>query len=206
MNNNLTPPSHISASHTAMLLPQEVMSEIESWNDVPHTGHTTHSAADYAGYVRQVGEDALFKGRKDTHLTASAIVLSEDLSQTLLVFHKKALMWLQPGGHLEKGDSSVREAALREAREETGVREFVSVIPTPADINVHQLGGGFSVCREHWDIGFAVLASAQAHLQISNESAGLRWFAVDALPEDTDVAPRVAAAISAVRRYTSTRA
>ncbi|MGV9182927.1 NUDIX domain-containing protein [Arcanobacterium canis] len=206
MNENLTPPSHMSTSNNTALFPQEVMREIDAWNGVPNTGHTTHSAADYARYVRRAGEDALFKGRKDAHLTASAIMLSEDLSQTLLVFHKKAQMWLQPGGHLEEDDLSLREAALREVREETGVSDFVGVIPTPADINVHQLGDGFSGCREHWDIGFAVIASTQARLHISDESAGLRWFAVDALPEDTDVAPRVAAAISAVRRHHSERA
>ncbi|MDP9800692.1 8-oxo-dGTP pyrophosphatase MutT (NUDIX family) [Arcanobacterium wilhelmae] len=203
MNENL--PGTTSPAPTPSLTPAGVLAEIAGWPSTPNTGHSSHTPADFAALVRERGEGALFKGIDERHLTASAIVLSEELDRVLLVFHKKALMWLQPGGHLEPTDGSLRDAGLREAREETGLREFSQVLPVPADINVHQLGGGFTACREHWDVGFVVIASADADLAISDESAGLRWFPVDALPEGTDVGGRVRAALTvaqaAERRY-----
>ena len=55
------------------------------------------------------------------HITASAIVVSEAGDKVALHMHKRLNMWLQPGGHIDAGES-VDQAALREAREETGLQ------------------------------------------------------------------------------------
>ncbi len=54
------------------------------------------------------------------HVTCGAIVLGQN-GQVLMVHHRALDKWLFPGGHLEVGDSSLRDAALRELAEETGV-------------------------------------------------------------------------------------
>src|SRR5215468_529960 len=53
------------------------------------------------------------------HLTGSALVLSADAGQVLLLHHRKLDRWLQPGGHADAGESSGESVALREALEET---------------------------------------------------------------------------------------
>ncbi len=55
------------------------------------------------------------------HLTTSAIVLSPDHAQILLIDHVVIGRWLQPGGHWEAAQS-FHESAAREALEETGVQ------------------------------------------------------------------------------------
>ena len=62
-----------------------------------------------------------FTREKTDHITGSAIVARPDGSAFLMVFHRRLQRWLQPGGHVEPEDPSVRETALREAREETGL-------------------------------------------------------------------------------------
>lgn len=54
-----------------------------------------------------------------THVTGSAIVV-DDRGRVLLHRHKRLGIWLQPGGHLDPGESPA-EAARRETLEETGV-------------------------------------------------------------------------------------
>ncbi len=54
------------------------------------------------------------------HLTTSAVILSPDHSQTLLIDHVTIGRWLQPGGHYEPAEF-FHLSALREAVEETGV-------------------------------------------------------------------------------------
>lgn len=54
------------------------------------------------------------------HLTTSAVILSPDHSQTLLIDHVTIGRWLQPGGHYEPS-AQFHLSALREAVEETGV-------------------------------------------------------------------------------------
>ena len=54
------------------------------------------------------------------HLTTSAVVLSPDHRQTLLIDHVTIGRWLQPGGHYEPAEF-FHLSAMREAIEETGV-------------------------------------------------------------------------------------
>src|SRR5262249_53671755 len=56
--------------------------------------------------------------------------------RTLLVHHRKSGNWFQPGGHFEPGDRSAAEAALREAREETGLATRLGR-PGLLDVAVH---------------------------------------------------------------------
>jgi hypothetical protein len=52
------------------------------------------------------------------HVTASAIVIGP--RGVVLHRHKRLGLWLQPGGHIDTGEAPW-DAALREAREETGL-------------------------------------------------------------------------------------
>jgi 8-oxo-dGTP pyrophosphatase MutT (NUDIX family) len=54
------------------------------------------------------------------HVTTSAIVLSPDHAQVLLIDHVVIGRWLQPGGHYEPAEF-FHQSAAREAVEETGV-------------------------------------------------------------------------------------
>lgn len=61
------------------------------------------------------------------HATASAIVLSDD-GRVLLVEHRKAGLWLYPGGHVDANEDPV-QAAVREVYEETNLR--VEIVTDP---------------------------------------------------------------------------
>ena len=54
------------------------------------------------------------------HITASAIVVSDAGDKVALHMHKRLNMWLQPGGHIEAGETAA-QGALREAEEEIGL-------------------------------------------------------------------------------------
>jgi len=52
--------------------------------------------------------------------TATVYILNDEKSQVLLVHHKKLGKWLPPGGHIDPNETPP-EAAVREAKEETGL-------------------------------------------------------------------------------------
>ncbi|HET6255355.1 MAG TPA: NUDIX domain-containing protein [Puia sp.] len=57
----------------------------------------------------------------DEHITASALIINPRERTILLLKHKTFHKLLQPGGHIEKDDNSILDAAIREAVEETGI-------------------------------------------------------------------------------------
>ena len=89
---------------------------------------------------------------------------------------------MQPGGHLEAGDMSIADAALRELREETGVVVSGLAEPLVYDLDHHALSSAFGRCASHLDIGVAVVVSDDTSLIVSDESEDVRWWPIDALP------------------------
>lgn len=119
------------------------------------------------------------------HLTASVMLLDHTSEHVLLTLHRKARLWLQLGGHLEAGDDSIRDAALREATEESGI-PGIRLSRDPVQLHTHELAAAFGHCTRHHDVRFAGWAPPGAQPVVSDESDDVRWWPVDALPEQTD--------------------
>src|ERR1700747_762808 len=71
------------------------------------------------------------------HITCTALVLHPDGYRVLLVHHHRLRRWLLPGGHIEEIDSTLADAARREAVEETGVRIATDSTPLLVGMDVH---------------------------------------------------------------------
>ncbi|WFR66398.1 NUDIX domain-containing protein [Curtobacterium flaccumfaciens] len=149
----------------------------------------------FAAFVREHGDAALRREGGPEHLTASCFVFCPDLGSVLLCLHGKGRFWVQFGGHLEPVDQSLAEAARREAREESGIADLDLLDTAVADLDRHELHGGFS-CSAHWDVGFVAVVDPAAATAVSDESDDVRWFALDALPEG--LAPGLPARLAAV--------
>ena len=82
------------------------------------------------------GASALHRSHRPGHITASAVVLSPDGDQVLLTHHRKLDIWIQLGGHAD-GDQDLLAAALREAREESGLEESHPVNGGIVDLDIN---------------------------------------------------------------------
>lgn len=122
---------------------------------------------------------ALRREGRPSHLTASGVVLDASRSSVLLVLHNKTGLWLQPGGHVENGDSSLAAAALRESVEETGVPDLALVHAAPVHLDQHPAPCG---AEHHLDVQFLLTARDGAAPVVSEESLDVAWFPLDALP------------------------
>jgi 8-oxo-dGTP pyrophosphatase MutT (NUDIX family) len=125
--------------------------------------------------------DGLTRACFPDHITASTVVLSTDGAQVLLTLHAKARQWFQFGGHCEPSDTSLAEAAEREAREESGLSSL-SLDPVPVQLSAHAV----PFCHaegtvDHLDVRFVAVAP-YADPTVSDESLDVRWFPVDRLP------------------------
>jgi 8-oxo-dGTP pyrophosphatase MutT (NUDIX family) len=115
------------------------------------------------------------------HFTGSALVT--DGARVALVLHRKLSRWLQPGGHAEAEDGGdLRQTALREAREETGlaVRLHPSA-PRPLDVDVHAIPARPEMpAHLHLDIRFLAIAEPSEELVLdASEVSDVRWFTLE---------------------------
>jgi 8-oxo-dGTP pyrophosphatase MutT (NUDIX family) len=127
--------------------------------------------------------DGMTRGCVPAHLTASAMVLDAAASHVLLTLHRKGGFWAQVGGHCEPEDATLADAALREAREESGIANLRLVGDGPVDLDRHVLSSAFGTCAEHLDVRYAVVAPAGAQPSVSDESNDVAWFPADELPD-----------------------
>jgi 8-oxo-dGTP pyrophosphatase MutT (NUDIX family) len=119
------------------------------------------------------------------HITASAWIIDENKTHTLLLRHAKLNKWLQPGGHAD-GDENILNVATREVNEETGLTNLALLVPGIFDLDIHPIPARKDFPEHlHYDIRFAFIASQQDELKISDESHDLKWVKLTEVPEIT---------------------
>lgn len=151
--------------------------------------------------------NAAVRDCRSGHITASALIVDPTAQRVLLTLHPAVRRWLQTGGHIELDDASPEAAALREAREESGI-ESLELIPSPLRLDRHEVPcrapDGQRSQLAHFDIQWLVIAAPDATPVRSSESIDLRWWPWADLPRGEHGAdPSVEALVAAARTHLS---
>jgi 8-oxo-dGTP pyrophosphatase MutT (NUDIX family) len=171
-----------------------------------HAPADEQESADLQHIVRFVATEADPFDRRNprAHLTASAFIVAEDGGRVLLLHHRKLKRWLQPGGHADRGESSGETVALREAREETGIRGLAlhPRAPRPLDVDVHDIPARpLEPAHQHLDLRYLVVAPADAeHRPARREARVTQWFSWAELPT-LDLDPGLVRGLAKARGY-----
>ena len=128
--------------------------------------------------------DAFLRTNLIAHMTASAWVVNPARDRVLMVYHKIYDSWSWTGGHAD-GDENLAAVALREVREETGVKsarllsEDIFSLES-LTVDGHEKRGAYVPSHLHLNVTYLLEADDHDVLTVCEaENSGVKWFAPD---------------------------
>ena len=131
-----------------------------------------------------INPDAFLRSNLIAHMTASAWIVNRQRTRTLLVYHRIFDSWSWTGGHAD-GEEDLLAVALREVREETGVKNPRPVSEDIYSLEVltvdgHEKHGEYVPSHLHMNVTYLLEAEESETLHICREeNSGVAWFSLD---------------------------
>jgi 8-oxo-dGTP pyrophosphatase MutT (NUDIX family) len=159
---------------------------LEGWRPVDERESTSLEAL--RNLLDERTDDVFREDLSDHHVTASAFVVSE--RGIILHRHRRLGIWVQPGGHVDPGESP-DDAARRETQEETGLAvRHPEAGARLVHVDVHPGPRGHT----HYDLRYLLLAAPEEPTPPEGESPDVFWFGLDDALERAEPALRAAIA------------
>lgn len=125
--------------------------------------------------------DAFDRSCLTAHMTASAWIVNRDRSKVLMVYHSIYDSWSWTGGHAD-GETDLLGVAIREAKEETGIRTVRPISPDIYSVEVltvdgHEKHGKYVPSHLHMNVSYLLEADDSEQLTVCDgENKAVAWF------------------------------
>ncbi len=134
-------------------------------------------------------DNILLRDSEIAHITSSGFVVNESVDKTLMAFHNIYKAWAWTGGHAD-GDGDLLHVAIKEAMEETGIRnvrpmskEIVSIDILP--VYAHIKHGKPVSSHLHLSVAYLLVADDTDKLVVRpQENSDVEWLPLDTLISD----------------------
>ena len=135
--------------------------------------------------------DVLTRENKMCHFTASNWIVNKERTKVLMIYHNLYKSWAWTGGHSD-GDDNLLNVAIKEAEEETGIKNLKLLSNGIFGIQIltvdsHIKRGKFVPSHLHLDCCFLLEADEKEHLRIkADENSGVEWVELNKAAELTN--------------------
>ena len=120
------------------------------------------------------------------HITSSGYIVNRNRTKVLMIHHNIYNTWAWTGGHAD-GDSDLLAVAIREAMEETGVKNIKPVTNEILSLDVievlgHVKRGSYVSAHLHLNVCYLLEADENDDLIIKrDENSGVQWLPINKL-------------------------
>lgn len=136
-----------------------------------------------------LGQEDIFRRSNLTgHFTASAWVVNGSGTKVLMAYHNLYNAWSWLGGHAD-GEEDLSKVALREVKEESGVKSVKLLNPKIYSAEIltvegHEKHGEYVPCHLHYNVTYLMQADENRHLTVKpDENSGVAWFGLEEVYE-----------------------
>ncbi|CUH95957.1 hypothetical protein P22_2045 [Propionispora sp. 2/2-37] len=134
--------------------------------------------------------DILNRKNELVHVTSSACAVNKKRDKLLMVHHNVYKTWSWPGGHAD-GEENLLAVAIKELKEETGVRNCRVVLPDIFSLDILPVLGH---CKRQQYVSAHLHLSVAYLLEVNetetfcvkqDENSAVKWMAMDAVSQCT---------------------
>lgn len=133
----------------------------------------------YVNFLRRLREGALTRDENSkTHFCAYFLPYNQEDKKVFIVYHKKAELWLSPGGHIDKGEKLL-DTLNREIYEELGMKNFFKDLPSPFLLTITPIENKVQSCKAHFDIWYLMETDGNEFNIDLREFKDTGWMTID---------------------------
>lgn len=129
-------------------------------------------------------DDVLTRDNELGHFTASAWVMNKERTKVLMIYHNIYNAWTWTGGHAD-GEENLLATAIREVKEETGIKKIRPLIDEIFSLEVicvdgHIKKGKYVGSHVHLNLTYLLEADELENLSIKeDENSGVKWIDIE---------------------------
>ena len=128
-----------------------------------------------ARFSARIEEGRLTRGENEkSHFCVFFLPFNPETQEIFIGYHKKANLWLSPGGHIENGEL-ILNTVVREFGEELGLEITADSINEPLILTITEIDNPPHVCREHYDIWYVIPTDGKGFNVDYREFHEIRW-------------------------------
>lgn len=133
-------------------------------------------------------DDVLTRNNEIMHITSSTFILNKAKDKTLMIHHNIYNSWSWTGGHAD-GEENLLAVAIKEAREETGVKNVRPIISDVFSLDIlpvlgHVKNGKYVSAHLHLSVAYLVEVDEDELLIVkSDENSDIKWIPIEKVNE-----------------------
>ena len=131
-------------------------------------------------------DDILTRENTIAHITSSGYIVNKSRTKVLMIYHNIYKSWAWTGGHAD-GDSDLLHVAIKEAKEETGLKSVTPVMTNilgldVLNVNGHIKKGKYVSSHLHLSVAYLLEANEEDKLIVNEEeTSGVKWLPINEL-------------------------
>lgn len=139
-------------------------------------------------YIEKFPDNILLRENEFAHLTSSGFIMNETLDKVLMIHHNIYKTWAWTGGHAD-GDADLLYVALKEAKEETGVKNIKPLMENIASVDIlpvwgHIKKGQYVPTHMHLSVAYILIADEEEALVVNHEeNSDVMWIPIEKLKD-----------------------
>lgn len=129
-------------------------------------------------------DDVLTRSNELVHFTASAFAVNKERTKVLMIYHNIYKSWSWPGGHAD-GETDLLCTAIREIKEETGVKDVRPIVNDIFSLEVLTVDGHikrnkYVASHIHFNLTYLLEIDEHETLKMKeDENSGVKWVNIE---------------------------